>query len=401
MHAGNQEKEGQTSDYERQRQLDQVKSVVLRKPDAAFFGPVMCSLDFQWDESVVTAATNGEYLKWAPSDFDRCRAEDKGEGPSTLMHEFWHVVRLHALRCGNRCPDVWNTACDIWINRELKKAGYYVGTDWVLRPDLDHIEAEEDIYDALPKNPGGGNPPPPGSRHGKCQHAQSQFQGNPQASIAVVVKAVQAAKQNGQPGSIPGNTEEIIDRFLSPIIPWEQRLKKWMTDLRREEFSWARPTRRNMPTGMYLPSRYEDEGRLAHLVYFQDVSGSIGPDEILRFNSELKYVWDFMKPKRMTVIQFDTRIQKIDEFKQGDKFEEIKIVGRGGTCLICVREKIMELKPTAAIIFTDLQVAPMQKLPFKIPVLWVGVNAAGATVPFGELIHIKTCTHQRYALLPW
>lgn len=376
------------------RDLDITKSKVFRRPDAAFFGPLLCSLDFGWDESVQTAATDGKSLLWAPSDFIRCRDEAQGEDVSTLMHELWHNARLHDMRRGSRCPDVWNKACDIWINRELVKAGYYVGKDWLVCPEFDKIELEEDIYDALPKQGGGGNQggnsSGGGGGHTHCNHGAMSGTFDPQTAIANVVKAVQAAKLAGQPGAIPGNTEQIVDKFLSPIIPWEQHLYQWMQDLADEDYTWARPDRRHNHSGLYLPSRFEDDGRLEHLLYFQDVSGSIQDKDIMRFNSELKYVWDTFKPRKMTIAQFDTRITRVDEFGEGDIFSKIKIVGRGGTDLRPVRELIEKLKPTAAIVFSDMHVAPMQ--PVDIPMLWVAVDSGwgiGHTPNFGKVIRIK------------
>ena len=371
-----------------QRDLDIVKSQVFRRPDAAFFGPLLCSLNFIWDATIPTAATNYESLMWSPIDFMRCRDEGKGEGVSTLMHELWHNARLHDIRQGSRCPDVWNHACDIWINRELKKAGYFIGDTWLLRPDLDKIETEEDIYDHL-KKPGGG-----GANGPSCSHGHANAQSGPltqnqiQAGIANVVKAMQAAKMAGQPGAIPGHMEQIVDKFLSPIIPWEQHLYQWMSDLAEEDYTWSRPSRRH--SEIYLPSRFEDEGRLEHLLYFQDVSGSITDRDIMRFNSELKYVWDTFKPKKMTIAQFDTRITRIDEFEEGDPYKKIKIVGRGGTDLRPVRELIEKMEPTAAIIFSDMQVDPMKKI--DIPILWVAVDSgwgSGHQPTFGKTIHIK------------
>lgn len=226
-------------DYQKMNHdLDITKSKVFRRPDAAFFGPLLCSLDFAWDESIGTAATNGKFLKWAPSDFLRCHREDRQEDISTLMHELHHAGRLHDLRRGDRCPDSWNKACDILINRDLKKSGYFIGPDWLFRPDLDHIQSEEEIYDVI-HNPNGG-----GGSHGHCNHGKMAGQTSPQAQINTVVKAIQAAKMAGQPGAIPGNLEQIVDRFLAPIIPWEQHLYQWMSDLSEEDFTWARPSRR-------------------------------------------------------------------------------------------------------------------------------------------------------------
>jgi hypothetical protein len=91
----------------------------------------------------------------------------------------------------------------------------------------------------------------------------------------------------------------------------------------------------------------------------------------------------------MTLIQFDTQIQKVDVLKKGQPFNEIEILGRGGTHLECVRQWIIENKPTAAVIFSDMWVAPMQRLPVKIPLLYVAIDNKDAVITEGRIIHIK------------
>ena len=88
------------------------------------------------------------------------------------------------------------------------------------------------------------------------------------------------------------------------------------------------------------------------------------------------------------MVQFDTMIQDVKEFTEDDPFDEIKVIGRGGTCLVCVREYIEKHKPTAAVVFSDLYCTPMQPLTEEIPVIWavIGSNLTG---PFGKTIHIK------------
>lgn len=371
------------------RDLDRAKSAVFMASDAAFFGPLMCSLDFVWAQGtgLNTSATDGKTLWWDPVDFLRLCMDGR---KATIMHELWHVARLHAVRRGSRCPDVWNIACDIWINRNLLKQGYkLVPVElWVIRPDLDHIEVEEDIYDAL-QAPGGGGANGPGvpAGGGNCQHgkvpATAQVK---QQLMNAVVKAVQSAKMNGQPGAIPGNTEKIIKQFLKSIIPWTTHLQNFFTDLLDEDYTWGRPSRRYVD--MYLPSRFTDDGRLAHIIMYEDVSGSITTKDSLRFNSELKYIWETYQPEKLTIVQFDTIIQKIDVLNDGDPFDEIRIVGGGGTCLIDVRKHILDSRPTAVIVFSDLQVASMLPGP-ECPVLWVAIDNRAATVNFGKLIHIK------------
>ncbi len=202
------------------------------------------------------------------------------------------------------------------------------------------------------------------------------------------VRAVNQAKAGGTTaGNIPGDIEEILSKFLSPVVPWEQVLHRFMNELADEDYTWSRPNRRFREA--YLPSRYLELGRLEHLVYFEDVSGSITKEDAIRFNSEVKYVWDVYQPVKMTLAQFDTRITQVIEYEEGDEINEIKIVGRGGTSLKCVRDFIIEHRPTAAIIFSDLECDPMEKLPFDIPIIWVAIRNRKAVVPFGEITHIR------------
>jgi hypothetical protein len=56
--------------------------------------------------------------------------------------------------------------------------------------------------------------------------------------------------------------------------------------------------------------------------------------------------------------------------------------------LVPVKAHIEEIKPTAAVIFTDLAVPPMQPLAYDIPVIWV-TQTKGAKVPFGKLVYFN------------
>lgn len=365
--------------YELGRELDRAKSKVFLGSNAAFFGPLMCALNFVWATGLNTAANDGKTFWWDPKDFLRCDIEERA---STIMHELWHVARLHKLRGEGKCPDVWNEACDILINRDLVKMGYQgiKAPWWILRPEFDHLETEEDIYNALPKNGGGGS-------HGSnCQHGQIAVTSQvAQQMVNATVKAIQSAKMAGQAGAIPGNLESVIEAYLAPKIPWETHLYRWMQDLLDEDYTWRRPNRRFQD--IYLPSRFTDDGRLEHLIYYLDVSGSVGDDEVLRFNSEIAYVKRTFKPRKLTLVQFDTRITSETVFEEHEPFEKLVVVGRGGTSLEPVRKHILDNNPTAAIVFSDLYCAPMAPGPLP-PIIWVAVGNTAAQVNMGKLIHI-------------
>lgn len=376
------------TDAELTREFDKVQAKVFIGNYAAFFGTILCTLRFSWNSNISTAQTDGIVLEWNPEWFTSLIFESR---KTILMHELWHSALLHGPRLGLRDPKDWNIACDIYINNMLDAEGYsFVGLEAGYREPEYAGWSEEEIYEDIIK--------PQNKKKYSSQSFASGDGGDmkplePVNKAAVVNNVVRAMHQQktikgNLPGCLPGSTEEVINNFLKPIVNWKVLLEKFFSELEDEDYTWARPNRRHQD--IYLPSRFQDEGKLAHLAYFQDVSGSISNKDSLRFNSELAHVWEKYKPLKMSIIQFDTKIQKEDVLVEGDSFTEIDIVGRGGTCLIAVREWIIKHKPTAAIIFTDMQVSPMQKLPFDIPIIWICVGNKRASVPFGKLIHINS-----------
>ena len=383
------------------RELDRCKSSILMDAKNAFLGALMCQLKQDWDESIPTACTNGTSIWWSPRWF---LSLPKPARVTVQAHEVWHVARLHMIRRGNRDPRLWNMATDIRINNDLKAMGFsFVGLEDACMDDKYPADMpEEDIYEDLlknnmqpppmdpfagdlgsePGNPGDPSDPPPGPYNSGPPDKKAAME-----QLQAVAQAMQQAKLQRQAGSIPGQLELLVDEFLSPVIPWEQVLFNWFTDLITEDYSWRRPNRRYQDT--YLPSLQSDEQRLTCLHYYFDVSGSVTDQMIKRFNSEVKYIKDTFNPEKLVLIMFDTKIHEIYEISENDVFDQIMVTGRGGTCLQCVRDHIEETKPTAAIIFTDLECQPMQPLKALIPIIWTVVDNPHAKVPFGQIIHIK------------
>lgn len=373
------------------RQYDRVQAQVFKgKKNSAFLGSLMCSAEFKWDSEIPTAATNGVDLLWNPAWFETLPADTR---ETVLVHELYHIGLMHTIRRGDRDPAVWGQACDYRINNDLQRDGYtFVGTKPLLDTSFDKngILPEEAIYDLIMA---GKLKPPPGGTWGHSDDEGSDLKvgdkdspAHYQKIIETVVRAVQQAKYMKKAGDIPGCVEELINTFLTPVVPWEQHLQNFFTDLQDEDYTWARPNRRYQD--IYLPSRFMDQGRLEHLMYFLDVSGSITTEQEIRFNSELKYIQETIKPAKLTVVQFDTQIQQVRVFAEDEAYDSMQIVGRGGTCLVCVRDHIIEHKPTCAVIFSDMECAQMEPLPFELPVLWAVLGNPRAKVKFGKMIHI-------------
>ena len=372
--------------YALQRALDQTKSDIFLWGSSAFYGPIMCSVEFQWTRDIGTAATDGSKLYWNDQFFSKSSPVTR---KCTLRHELEHVGRLHILRGKGKNPRDWGIACDYIINNAMEDEGWiFDEKDISVYIDQQYRGmSEEEVYDRIqsgeiqPKLAPGAN-----FDDDMMESTDEEIM----AQVSIVIQAVHAATMAGQPGAIPGNIEKVIDKFLSPVIPWEKELRKFMTELKDYYYTWARPDRRYLSQGIYLPSQEDDDGALEHLCYYLDVSGSITNKDVVRFNSEVKYIKDELRPKKLTLVLFDTQIKKEIVFNEDDPFDSIVVVGRSGTCLAPVLEHINKHRPTAAIIFSDLDVDPMGKPQQNIPVLWVRIGNTGHKPSFGKIITIRS-----------
>lgn len=386
------------------KELDWCMAQVFMGHNSAFLGSIMSSHNFIWDISVRSAQTNGVQLRWNPFWFLKLPRETR---KTVLVHEMWHPARLHFLRMGDRDPKLWNWACDIRINNDLAAQGFtFEGTRPWIKRDLGDM-VEEDIYDYLfnLKNQGSTDDDifaiigdgwddmsiPVEDQHDPVDGGDmfpDMTEEDVRQSVNAVIMADQIARAGGEPGLGEGTERLILNQWLAPVVPWEQELQYWMQELLNAGRSWKRRNRRYQE--MYMPSSFMDEGRLNHLMYFQDVSGSVTNADITRFNSEIYHIKTIYNPKKLTLVQFDDGITKVDIINEEDDFQEIEIKGRGGTNWEPVKAYIEEHKPTAAIIFTDMGFwGPITPLNIEIPVLWVAVNAGGQSAPFGRMVHIR------------
>jgi predicted metal-dependent peptidase len=314
------------------------------------------------------------------------------------MHELGHIALLHIPRVGNRNRLVWNFATDIVINNMLENEGYsFKGVENCWKDQAYGEKPAEEIYDELMANQ--IQPPPGGGSWGQIDPNAKVANGpgdiippldpkQAQQAVTNVVQAAHAARISGQGGSIPGNVETVLKQFLAPVVPWEAALHRFFQDLSEHDFDWRSRDRRF--ADIYLPGEISDEGRLDHLIYYLDVSGSVTDAQVVRFNSEVKYIKDTFNPKKLTLVQFDTRITSEITFEENDPFDELVVIGRGGTMWAPVRAHIEQHKPTAAIVFSDMGFwDALTKPDHEIPMIWVAISNRGAQVPCGQLIHIK------------
>lgn len=355
------------------KRLDKIKSAVFLNRNAAFLASLMCQLKFEFRQDTPTMATDGSTILIGTEFFNNTTDQDLS---FILVHELWHVALLHNLRRGTRDPKIFNVAADYVVNlKTYEDMGYrpkyalysrqYEGmsVEEVYDQLIDFIDDTEDIEIDL---------------------IDAKDSTDAQNQATKVQKAFAIAKSSG---NLDGSVEKEINKFLKPKVDWRTLLNKYLTDQIDTDSSWSKPNRRYLSQGMYMPAQLPLEGRLEHLMFFLDTSGSISDTEVTQFLSEIRTIQSNLKPKKLTLVQFDTKIQQVQELREGKVPNSFEVKGRGGTSLKEVHKLIKEKKPSCAVIFSDLGCKPME--PVDSPIIWIIINSNN-TAEFGKQIHINT-----------
>ena len=132
-------------------------------------------------------------------------------------------------------------------------------------------------------------------------------------------------------GKVPGQVEETIQGAHASALDWRTLLRRYMTDTAKRDYTWSRPNRRFIDSGLYLPAMHSEAmGTIAVLL---DTSGSIYSylDTLASFWTEVREVAHELNPERVIILQVDTLITDVAEYAGEDLPEELEAKGGGGT----------------------------------------------------------------------
>ena len=354
-----------------QKSFDKAKVALMRVPNTIFFTTVLFGLKFRWNENIPTAQTNGIELEINPHFW---LSKDQDTQVLILLHEVGHVIFHHCLpsRMGKRNnKEKWNEAGDYIINGMYAERGWKIPQGWLYDKAFTGLSTEQ-VYDRLPDPPtqGGGDGgngqgmrdivmgPMPNQngkdkddpQQGSSGQSMSEQEIKEKINEIIVRAALQSQLGGDKPGSIPGEVEIFLEKLKNPKLPWKTILRRFLNDRIKEDFTWQRPNRRHMPEH-YLPSQYS-EG-LGHLTFCVDTSGSVSDQDFRTFINEVAGVLRGFRPKKLTLIQFDTVIKSVDEISSVQDLMRVKFHGRGGTHVGEILAWANKHNPMAMLVFTD------------------------------------------------
>jgi predicted metal-dependent peptidase len=399
--------------------------------DQPFFGALALRLAVVEDPSCKTFWVDGVTLGYNPA---YLATLNDLELRGVIAHEVLHVANGHCWRKGDRDDEQWNHACDYVVNPIVTDAGMLLPKGTLFNAQFRGKSAEE-VYAQLeqqrrqkgkggkPKQsanagsphdagqPQSGNPDP----NGQPQAGGSPGQGQPQADDGASssgqpscgevrqykgpdkaqleaewkVAVLQAAKAAKMRGALPGGLEAMVAEAVDPIVDWRAVLQRFAQQASPTDYSFAMPNRRYLHMGLYLPSLHEPA--VGDAVFVRDASGSVFDETQAQFAAEILAVNESLRPRRLVVLDCDTRVTQIQVFERGEAVELAPVRGGGGTSFIDPFRRLAseEFNPAFLVYLTDMDGAFPALAP-HYPVLWASTVPLrrAKQAPFGEMVEV-------------
>ncbi|MGF6836446.1 putative metal-dependent peptidase [Paraburkholderia youngii] len=407
--------------------------------DQPFFGALALRLKVVEDPSCRTFWTDGESLGYNPAYLGGLNdLETRG----VLAHEVLHVANGHCWRQGDRDPKLWNDACDYAINPIVLDAGMLLPKGVFVDARFKGKSAEE-IYgilaqekqqkekqqgngkkddgkpDAQPgqqstpqsaQQPGGtpgGNSPPQSANGATTRSATPESGTSPEAAPSCgevrqyrgddkaqkeadwKVAVLQAAKAAKMRGGLGGSLEGMVQVAAEPVVDWRAILQRFAQESSPTDYTFAMPNRRYLHMGLYLPSL--NEPAVGDAVFVRDSSGSVFDETQAQFDAEILVVNETVRPRRLIVLDCDTRVKQVQIFERGDAVDLLPVRGGGGTSFVDPFKRLADegIQPTFLVYLTDMDGAFPTDEP-SYPVLWASTVPLrrAKKAPFGEMMEV-------------
>jgi len=380
--------------------------MIMRYP---FFGMLMMGMRFGVDDTIGTAATNGEIIIFDPSFADLL---DDNELDFIIMHEIMHVALDHLSRGKMYDHTIFNVACDIVVNSNIMQV-IGVNSMNIAGEDVMHLAPDgregrlytaEEVYHMIISEAENGVGLNGGSEDGKidshgpwsqiagklngdgtngssCNIGQIDSHGlwsqiTEARRMEIAQQVQQAAMVIGKGvGCIPLGIERGLTKIHNPRLDWREILNEFVQE-NMQDYSFVRPDNR-YSGDFIMPGFINTDGTPGKILFMIDTSGSMLEDEITGCFSEICGAIEQFGGQLCGYLGFfDCEVTAPVPFESVDDVMKTKPIGGGGTSVEIifeyVRENMTDDPPVSIIILTDGWVyIPKEECSDGIPVLWV------------------------------
>ena len=388
---------------------------IMANPKYVALAGILMIGDRTLDDKIPTACTDGRNEMYGKEFTDSLT---DAELRFVILHENYHKLYRHLTTWKHLCDEnvqLANMAMDYVINLKItddNKDGFAVMPEMGLLDekyrDMDTAQVFKLLKDNPPEDSGGDGEGDSGSGSGSSDGQQgnkspqgfdqhdwagaSEMSADEQRELAKDIDEAirQGAMIAGKMGS--GGDRDLAE-LLEPQINWREVLREFITSTcsGSDYSTWQRPNRRYVSAGVYMPSGISEQ--VGELVIAIDTSGSIGQNELGHFLSEVKSICEVVKPDKVRLLYWDTKICQDEKYEMHEIDELVKSTkpkGGGGTTVECVPEHMTKegIKPQACIVLTDGFLGGSWGK-WSCPVLWCIIDNKSATADVGKTVHIK------------
>jgi len=339
---------------------------------APFFGNLATRLQLvNADEWCATAATDGRRFYYNSEFINKMPLK---QVEFLFGHEVLHVVYDHMGRRGERDAKIMNIAADYCVNGDLMEQRVGEKIPVGLYDNKYSGWSAEEVYDDLMQNANkidinklaqmllDEHLDGEGEGEGDAGEGDKDGKGRPRLSdeerkqIRDEIKdAVLQAAQAAGAGNLPGGVKRMIKDLTEPQISWKELLEQQIQSTIKDDYTFGRPSRKGYHLDAILPS--QKPGDTIDIVIGIDTSGSIGPEDLKIFFSEIQGIMDSYTEYKIVVMGWDTAIGGVAEFTSENMADitEFDPQGGGGTDPHCVWDYMIEhnMEPKKLIMFTD------------------------------------------------
>ncbi len=184
-----------------------------------------------------------------------------------------------------------------------------------------------------------------------------------------------------QAGKVPGELSSILEAIKNkpPVFNWKRYFRRLIGNSITSEIQLTRMR----PSKRFPDARGIRMKRKPNIMVAVDTSGSISQDDLKDFFSEIHHIWK--TGVNVTVVEIDTKIQKIFEYKGN---QSIEVSGMGGTDLTDAITYYKQHRDfSSCIIFTDGYLSTFN-LPVCQSLIWVITKGGNKAKYPGQVIYI-------------
>lgn len=362
----------------------------------AFIAAVMTRVKREVSDKVPTAGTNGTWVRYNPKFCDPLTDEELF---GLVLHESCHIVMMHMWRREGRDPRIWNYANDALINAYIKSRGWQLPKGGVHLGWVKEEHSSEYVYNKIKeqqqeqKSKGGGSGDSDegdeddgmgGGFDGTGDLEDAQDDATRVDMEATIVASAKMAKDCGQGSSM---IDRVLERVGEPMVRWQDVCRSMMTESCAADYTYTRPSRRFIGSGLYLPSLRSDA--LGGLAIGFDTSGSMGPKECNQIAAEIQAIVDDLQPSFVEVVYCDYAVTHTERFERDDPLV-LRPKGGGGTRFQPVFEHFANTdeRYCGMIFFTDMEgdLRECEEPPF--PMIWADIGYSHPQEPFGTRVKV-------------